>query len=637
MKSRRAPANANRAPSRPHAPGQIPAPDDVKDILAALDAGKPIRRDMPGRSRLHIDRPLPFLCLHVLEGGDQIAARDAAAANASYLLASDRRAAGEIVAALAPTMEKRLGAFLLLEFGELEQDSVSEDAPYLPPFDIVLTSGPSDAEQAALDAFATAAESREAKYRTPRVVRRKTEAGGTGDSMQGVAGAPHLTVRFAPIYRVPDSDRTYPELQEGVVANMVDAGLQAVAAFLQAKALETPQTHRAYGRRVFVDAVSRTDRALDDVAAAFDFLLVVTPINAHMAWRDFAAGGFERAPRLLYRPLTFRVDDEKRKLFSISFEQLEDPVLSTLFRGKQQELDLQLSMIAARETKAFVELGRALYGKVEPDLLVQAQAILAETAARSAVTPESDFLNCHGVHDAAATMIRAYRTTNPLFDARIEIRNDVPAGLMVVGDRLLIARDTRVSRARLPALLNHEIGVHLLTYFNGSAQGLRIFRSGLAGYEGMQEGLAVLAEYLSGGLTLARLRLIAARVVACDAMLAGASFVETFRLLVRDHAFAEAAAFNLVLRVYRGGGLPKDAIYLKGLLSVLRHLRDGGSLTPFWMGKISAADFSVMQELNARGLLRLPEIEPAFLNYPQAAERLETARGAITPLAMISD
>jgi uncharacterized protein (TIGR02421 family) len=316
---------------------------------------------------------------------------------------------------------------------------------------------------------------------------------------------------------------------------------------------------------------------------------------------------------------------------------LEDPVLSTLFRGKQQELDLQLSMIAARETKAFVELGRALYGKVEPDLLVQAQAILAETAARSAVTPESDFLNCHGVHDAAATMIRAYRTTNPLFDARIEIRNDVPAGLMVVGDRLLIARDTRVSRARLPALLNHEIGVHLLTYFNGSAQGLRIFRSGLAGYEGMQEGLAVLAEYLSGGLTLARLRLIAARVVACDAMLAGASFVETFRLLVRDHAFAEAAAFNLVLRVYRGGGLPKDAIYLKGLLSVLRHLRDGGSLTPFWMGKISAADFSVMQELNARGLLRLPEIEPAFLNYPQAAERLETARGAITPLAMISD
>ena len=112
--------------------------------------------------------------------------------------------------------------------------------------------------------------------------------------------------------------------------------------------------------------------------------------------------------------------------------------------------------------------------------------------------------------------------------------------------------------------------------------------------------------------------------------------METFRLLVRDHAFAEAAAFNLVLRVYRGGGLPKDAIYLKGMLSVLRHLRDGGSLTPFWMGKISAADFSVMQDLNARGLLRLPEIEPAFLNYPQAAERLE-ARGAITPLAMISD
>ena len=47
----------------------------------------------------------------------------------------------------------------------------------------------------------------------------------------------------------------------------------------------------------------------------------------------------------------------------------------------------------------------------------------------------------------------------------------------------------------LEALLAHEVSVHLLTYCNGAAQGLTIFRTGLAGYdEGVQEGLGVFAE-----------------------------------------------------------------------------------------------------------------------------------------------
>ena len=158
-----------------------------------------------------------------------------------------------------------------------------------------------------------------------------------------------------------------------------------------------------------------------------------------------------------------------------------------------------------------------------------------------------------------------------------------------------------------------------------------MFRTGLAGYEGVQEGLAVFAEYLVGGMTTGRLRLIAARVVACAAMLEGASFQEIFHALVREYGFSEISAFNLTLRLYRGGGLAKDAIYLRGLLEVLDHLRNGGALDPFWMGKIAASHFGVMQELNSRGLLRAPEIRPAFLSHPQAKKRLEKARSACCP------
>ena len=71
------------------------------------------------------------------------------------------------------------------------------------------------------------------------------------------------------------------------------------------------------------------------------------------------------------------------------------------------------------------------------------------------------------------------------------------------------------------ALLQHEIGTHVLTYYNGKGQPFRQLYAGLSGYEALQEGIAVLSEYLVGGLCGNRLRLLAARVVAVRAMLDG--------------------------------------------------------------------------------------------------------------------
>ena len=168
-----------------------------------------------------------------------------------------------------------------------------------------------------------------------------------------------------------------------MVANIFDAGLQAIAAFLKATNAMRLPTHRALGRQAFIDVVRRADRSIDDVAASFDFLLAVTPINADAAWREFEASRFERSPQLLYRPLTLQADVQKRKLFSIDFDNFEDPVLFELYSEKQQELDLQLSMLSARETPRFVEISRALYGPVEAALLCAARDILARTEAAS--------------------------------------------------------------------------------------------------------------------------------------------------------------------------------------------------------------------------------------------------------------
>ena len=93
-----------------------------------------------------------------------------------------------------------------------------------------------------------------------------------------------------------------------------------------------------------------------------------------------------------------------------------------------------------------------------------------------------------------------------------------------------------------------------------------------------------------------------ARVVAVDAMLGGADFIEVFRLL-RATTASPAGAFNDRARVFRSGGFAKDAIYLRGLPGGPRPGRRGRSLDPFWLGKI-AAEHPAIEELLQRGLVQ---------------------------------
>ena len=233
--------------------------------------------------------------------------------------------------------------------------------------------------------------------------------------------------------------------------------------------------------------------------------------------------------------------------------------------------------------------------------------------------------------------IAAYSSVEEGFAPGVEVRDDLAAGLMVSSGKLMVSSDTRMARHRLDALLAHEISVHLLTWFNGRLQPLAIFRTGLAGYEGLQEGLGVFAEYAVGGLTTSRMRLLAGRVVAVDAMLSGAEFGECFRLLSLDHGFSERTAFNISARVYRSGGLAKDLIYLQGFKSVIDLVAAGASLEPYWLGKIAPAHAPMIEELLQRGLLRPPRLIPEFMSRPDTKARIARLRGRANLGSILSE
>ena len=181
-------------------------------------------------------------------------------------------------------------------------------------------------------------------------------------------------------------------------------------------------------------------------------------------------------------------------------------------------------------------------------------------------------------------------------------------------------------RHRLLPLLHHEIGTHVVTYANGLAQPFKIFASGLAGYDALQEGLAVLSEHLCGGLTRARARVLAGRVIGVHAMVEGAEFVEAYRCLVREYGFPEHTAFIITVRIYRGGGFTKDAQYLRGLHDLLAYLRREGTLEPLFVGKLGLQHIPVVQELVLRGVLQLPPLKPRWMSDLAALERLGACR-----------
>jgi hypothetical protein len=101
------------------------------------------------------------------------------------------------------------------------------------------------------------------------------------------------------------------------------------------------------------------------------------------------------------------------------------------------------------------------------------------------------------------------------------------------------------------------------------------------------------------------------------------------------HGFDQRAAFMMTMRVYRGGGLTKDAVYLRGLRQVLDYLAGGGELEPMFMGKLAVRHVPIIRELCWRKVLQPPPLRPRYLDAPGAAERLERVRAGLTLLQLI--
>ncbi len=616
--------------------------DFIQQVVEALEHGEVVRRELPEGGYLHIDHALPFLCVHRRRAGQVAADTEALlTSQAAYLLAPAEASEGwltSLVVAIARQQARTFGAFLLLELWNSVPDTTT-----LPPHAFRIVAPSSQPPGQLLEVMEDALLAVTIHRKVPTI---HTDYSGAvappglppllEPEWQHPFRITSLGLEINPVYRDPATGKTFSFAHKAFRQRMNKALKRSFYAFALHYTTHHPAHYHELGQHIITAEVRQVDRALARISSGFDLLLHVTPVNAEQAWQAFMQHGYARDVEFHYRPRTIEPDLLKRRLFRIPIEKIDDPTLADIFAAKRDELDRHITLVADRNTPRFLLGSRQLFGDVSPDILQLARDILDKTRVASDSIDAPDMLDAEQLATMARRELRHYRQQDKRLRAKVVVREDI-AGIMVSHGNFLIGSATRIPASRLPAALAHEIGTHVLTYHNGRQQPFQELYTGMAGYEPLQEGLAVLAEYLVGGLNLARLRQLAGRVLAVQSITGGAGFVDTFRLLHQEHGFAAKSAFMMTMRTFRGGGYTKDAIYLQGLVGLLECLARGQPLATLYLGKVSQAYLPLVEELRWRKILQPPRLLPRLFETPASQPRLQRLAQGITVLDMVEE
>ena len=617
-----------------------PVKSMLQELVDRLHKGEGVEWDLPGNGRLYIDRPLPFLCIHRrrTEEGDE-ATEALLKGQAAWLLVPHDYDSAELdllLEAITGELARQFGGFLLLELWLNPAEEGGREARHRfrilapkrnPPARVL-----EEMEDALLEVTIHRKVPRIGIDYAQRI--HPPDLQPAAPCSRAGASVVCLGLEINPVYRDPRSGETFVFAHEAFRQRLGIALKRTFHAFVVGHTRHRPAHYHELGTQTPGREAFRVDRALARISSQFDLLLHVTPVNADAAWKEFKRARFQKEVEFLYRPRTIEPGLMKRRLFRIPLERIEDPTLAQIFRAKRDELDRMITLVADRNTPRFLLGSRQLFGDVDQTLAEVAGELLE--GIDGGTEEAGEMLDAAAFAEQARRETALYRRQDRRFRARVEVRDDV-AGIMVSHGNFLIGKGAKVSSGRVRAALAHEIGTHALTWHNGRMQPFRELQEGMAGYEPMQEGLAVLAEYLVGGLDAGRLRQLAGRVKAVQLIVEGAGFVDTFRVLHRQFGFASRSAFMITMRTFRGGGYTKDAVYLRGLQQLLQLLGAGKALESLYVGKVAAQWLPLLEELSWRQVLEPPSLLPRFFSDPASQRRLQRLRRGLSVMQLIEE
>ncbi len=352
-------------------------------------------------------------------------------------------------------------------------------------------------------------------------------------------------------------------------------------------------------------ALETVDKALHKYLKEFELLSFVNPINLKSQKTKFFRSNFKVDPKFRYRPINIHPHELKSTLLHLPTNQISDISIRHMYESVINAYIDKVEMLAHLGKEKFLYNSLRYFGRPKRDDIRNAEYILGLPPINLAagLAPRLDVATAQTHFERALTDYG--------LEGRIKVDPNMVADVMVLNSSqtVVLKEGARFTNKQLNYLVEHEIGVHMVTTMNSLLQPLKVFSIGLPVNTKTQEGLAVMAEYLSGNITLSRLRKFALRVIAVDAMCNGATFVECFNLLIGKWEVPEDDAFTIVTRVYRGGGFTKDYLYLSGFLDMFRFWSNGNDMSPLLVGKTSMDFYNTILELQERQLI----LEPQFI------------------------
>ncbi|WP_234369078.1 flavohemoglobin expression-modulating QEGLA motif protein [Brumimicrobium mesophilum] len=599
---------------------------ETERIIAMIDKEKRTISELPYGGFLSLEHDVPFLMIYRNIENDEGTLR-LARSGGSYLIINDENFHYfySFLNALSKKMAEKYGAFLMLELFSGPEDSKE-----------FVIKGPSHKLPISLNVMEKNLKKIESKDLDYQITCRieQTNFRQTDESLPLFEieslknnGATLLGLEIPPVYR-DENGKLFPVYFREFRDSLTIAIQKTIFEFLRIQTSSGITDYHLLGRGRIHEKVLEIDKALTSIQKQYQFLLLVAPVNIQNIRKTFFKSDFKQILNYHYRFLPVDPDILKRELFNLRIDEIDDPAIAYLFNEKREEIAHELSMLKERGTKNFFYSSVRLYEGVTTELENEAKHILNDIP--ELIEPEdTNLIDAIGFKRMAEAEFNFFKSQDSNFSSKVHIKDSVNI-IMVSNGELYLPSDYTMNVKEAQALIQHEIGTHVLTYFNGCQQPLSQLSVGLAGYDPLQEGLAVLAEYLSGGLTGNRLRILAGRVIAGAALLKGADFAEIFNSLKNDYGFSKENAFNITSRMFQGGGFLKDVIYLKGLYNLKVYLQNGGDFEILLTGKFALKHTDAISELVNRGLLKAPKLLPKYMYEDHFKEALEKFKNTET-------
>ena len=603
----------------------------TEQILNDLTPGERTVCPLPHDGYLFLEHDVPSLLIYRKKPDDKATLR-LARSGASYLIIGEENFDffQEFISKLTEKMASKFGSFILLEIFSGNTNSTE-----------FVIRGPSHKLPVSLDVLKDElCKIPSRKYnvqltaRIEQTKQRQLEEVTPLFSIEDIKakGGTLIGLEVPPVYR-DVHDNVYPVYFRKFRDNFVEAIQKAIFEFVRVQTTSKLANFHALGKRDIHSEVFKIDKQLTEIESSYQFLLLVAPVNIQALRERFFETNFEEINTYHYRLLPVDPDLLKRKLYNLRIDEIDDPALSYLFDEKREEIDHQLTMLKERDSKNFFYSSVRLYKGLEKNVLTEAKLIL-QNISEDHTQEDRLLIDANAFAKLAKEEFNYFKKQAPDYQGKVHIRDDVNI-IMVSRGELYLPSDYKMTQNGANALLQHEIGTHALTYYNGSQQSLSQMAAGFADYDALQEGIAVLSEYLIGGLSGNRLRILAGRVIAGNALLNGAHFKQVFNLLHREYGFSKEPAFNITSRMFQGGGFLKDIIYLKGLVELRDYLVDGGELEPLLAGKFALKHVDVIKDLTDRGLLTPPKLKPRYIEQKDFKQKIDKLKQGLALSKMI--